>query len=403
MIVYDHQTVLRLAQRLGFALAGIVPAQPSAFAEYVRRWLSQAKHGQMSYLDRNLQLRLDPRVLLPGARSVICVADRYPASCDFSRFDSTRSPSTASPVDRETTADTRASGRIARYAWGDDYHRVIKKRLFELVDELRAQHPEHRYKVAVDTAPILEREHAARAGLGWVGKHTLLIHPRLGSWLLLGEIVTTLPLEHGPVATAPVVDHCGTCTRCIDACPTGCISPYQLDAQRCISYLTIEYRDRIDPRSHDAMDDWIAGCDVCQEVCPYNQPERLDGSIQPSDPSSWSNTHPDYAPRPPGPVLRLIDVLGWEPRERQEAFTRSALKRIKLDMLKRNALIAAGNYLASHLDRPLVNRIKQLAMDADEPPLVRLTARDVLDRLDVTPATTPTDARRGPAGPSRSH
>ena len=165
---------------------------------------------------------------------------------------------------------------------------MIKKRLFRLADLLRERWPDHHYKVAVDTAPILEREHAMRAGLGWVGKHTLIIHPRLGSWLLLGQIVTTLDIQ----PDEPAIDHCGTCTRCIDACPTNCIEPYQLDAQRCISYLTIEHRSLIDHEFHSAMGDWIAGCDVCQEVChttktsnSINRPPRRRRSIRDTPPA----------------------------------------------------------------------------------------------------------------------
>jgi len=377
MMTCRAEHVRRLATQQGFALVGVAPAAPSDHGEYIHQWLGENKHGQMAYLANHLDVRLDPRKLLPGAQSIICVADRYHGTAPPD------GPGEHPPPPLPEAQPT-PTGRVARYAWGDDYHRVMKKRLFALADALRQQWAGHEYKAAVDTAPILEREHAHRAGLGWVGKHTLLIHPRLGSWLLLGQIVTTLPIEPDKPNDRPTIepDHCGTCTRCIDACPTDCISPYQLDAQRCISYLTLEHRGPIEPTLHTEMGDWIAGCDVCQEVCPFNQEGRIDTAAGQSDAEYAAPIHPRYTPRPPGPAISLLELLGWDADARQDAFQSSALKRIKLDMLKRNALIAAGNHLAGHDDPPLRARIEQLAQDADEPELVRLTARQVLDRLD---------------------
>ncbi|MEE9212552.1 MAG: tRNA epoxyqueuosine(34) reductase QueG, partial [Phycisphaeraceae bacterium] len=349
----------RLTQPLGFTIVGIAAAEPTGHADFIRNWLADGKHGQMHYLGRHLEQRLDPSAMLPGAKSIICVADRHATQA--------QSPKPQGRV---------PAGRIARYAWGDDYHTIIKKRLFELADALRTQYPTHEFRAAVDTAPILEREHAARAGLGWVGKHTLLIHPKLGSYLLLGEIVTTLVIQASSEAgLAAVTDHCGTCTRCIDACPTYCISPYQLDAARCISYLTIEHRDAIDPSLHNAMGDWITGCDVCQQVCPFNRDHEIEVESPKSQVQSPSpqiqNPHAEirnlYAARPPAPAIRLLDVLNWDAKDRQKAFARSALKRIKLDMLKRNALIAAGNYLTKHNDSALRQRIETLAANMSEP------------------------------------
>ena len=352
------------AQQLGFALAGVAPAAPSPRADYVRTWLDAGRHGEMAYLARHVDVRLDPGKLLDGARTVICVADVYPAS-------------TTPPASDQSPHPT---GRIARYAWGNDYHRIIKRRLLDLADDLRRRWPEHQFRAAVDTAPLLEREHATHAGLGWIGKHTLLINPDLGSWLLLGQIVTTLQvpdLDDQPVAAA---DHCGTCRRCIDACPTGCISGvgYELDASRCISYLTIEHRDGIDPQLHAAMGDWVAGCDVCQEVCPFNRP-------RPNSADAAATHHPGYAPRPPAPTISLLELLGWDADARQAALRRSALKRIRLDMFKRNALIAAGNYLAIHANSPLRRRVKMIASDEQESEMVRQTARQVLTAQDRGP------------------
>lgn len=345
--VVSLTTVQDFARPLGFTLLGVTPAKESDRADFIRHWLAEDKHGQMHYLAANLEKRLDPCKLVPGAKSIICVADQHPAAMNGNNA------SHNSPL-----------GRIARYAWGQDYHITIRKRLHQLADALQDRYPDHEYRSAVDTAPILERDHGVRAGLGWVGKHTLLIHPRLGSYLLLGQIITTLPID--TTATQPITDHCGTCTRCIDACPTHCIKPYQLDASRCISYLTIEHRETIDPTFHEPMDNWIAGCDICQEVCPFNKHDPFE------DQKSEIKNQESFP---------LLDVLNWTANDRRQAFTRSALKRIKLDMLKRNALIAAGNYLAQHEDRALLSRVETLANDPTEPESVRITARQVLDRL----------------------
>jgi epoxyqueuosine reductase len=338
----------------------------SDYADLVRHWIAEGRHGEMAYLENHLDTRLDPGKLLEGARSILCVADLHPKSTDLP-------PHGPAP-----------HGRIARYAFGDDYHKTIKKRLHQLADALAAEHPGEKFRSTVDTAPILEREHAARAGLGWVGKHTLLIHPRLGSYMLLGTIITTMDLTDtattDPADVLPPIDHCGTCTRCIDACPTNCISasdPRSVDATRCISYLTLEHRSPIDPGLHTMMGDWIAGCDVCQEVCPFN------GGVRGSGFGDQDNQtyQPAYTPRPPAPAVSLSEVLDWSEDDRRAAFKGSALKRIKLDMLKRNALIAAGNTLTAGEDKALRGQIKRLADEAEQSEMVRLTARQVLERL----------------------
>ena len=270
--------ILRLAEEQGFALAGIAPAEPSSYIDAVREWVDEGKHGTMRYLAEHLDVRLDPDRLLEGARSVIAVADLYDAG--------------GSPDPRSPIPNPRPKGKIARYARGDDYHKVIKKRLHTLADALAQRFPGEAFRTTVDTAPALEREHATRAGLGWQARNTMMIHPRHGSYTLLGLIVTTLRVEgtRGRGAEVPSVepdnsaprpldpsapirrDHCGHCTRCIDACPTDAIAAegYSIDASRCVSYLTIEHRGLIDPEFHEGMGDWIAGCDICQEVCPYN-------------------------------------------------------------------------------------------------------------------------------------
>jgi epoxyqueuosine reductase len=307
----------------------------------------------MDYLARHVELRLDPRQLLPGARSVICVADRLP-------------PPPEKGGEGEGEAGGGRRGRVARYVHISDYHKVLKKRLIRLADALRQRRPEGEYRVCVDTAPLLEREHAMRAGLGWIGKHTLLLSRDLGSHLLLGAIVTTLDLA----ADARETDHCGTCRRCIEACPTQCITPYSVDATRCISYLTIEHRSAIDPQLHEPMGAWLFGCDICQDVCPYvRKAERERPAAMPAGYERKFGS------------LDLLEVLEWSEADRRAAFVKSAMKRAKLDMLKRNALIVAGNRLAEADDPALRERIERSAADPDEPELVRRTARAVRDQL----------------------
>lgn len=366
------QAVVRLAQNLGFALLGIAPAEPSAYAREFQAWLDAGLQGEMDYMAAHTPQRLDPRVLVPGARSIICVADLYASRA-------------AAPPAGEPAPSQPGTGRIARYAWGDDYHRVMKKRLHTLADALRERWPEETFLTTVDTAPILEREHALRAGLGWIGKNTMLIHPALGSYLLLGEIVTTMPMQtadegagaSGASTSGPgrMADHCGTCTRCIDACPTRCITEHRVDATRCISYLTLEHRGPIAPELHADMGDWLAGCDVCQEVCPFNQPRAA------GEDEALPRPYRAYAPRPPAPAVPLLEVLNWTAPDRQKAFERSPLKRIKLDQLQRNALIAAGNRLAKHSEPALRKRIEEIAHGTTAGELCRETAQAVLDQL----------------------
>lgn len=296
----------------GFALAGIAGVEPSAWGDELSEWLAEHKHGEMAWLGRNTELRQHPDRLIDDARSVLMVADLY-----ASRADNLDSP-------LET-----GQGRIARYARGKDYHKAMKKRLMALADLLREDHPEAGFKVFVDTAPVLERELAQRAGLGWTGKHTLLIHPRAGSYMLLGGIVTTLDLKP-PQAQGVEPDHCGTCTRCIDACPTDAITPYSVDARKCISYLTIELREEIEPDLASKIGDWIYGCDICQEVCPHNSLREDAGRSNPIYDSARDR-------------FDLLKVLGWTEGDRREAFAGSAMKRAKLGMMHRNARIVAAN------------------------------------------------------------
>ena len=298
------------ARELGFDLAGIAAADPSRYRDYLRQWLDDGQHGTMDYLARRFETRTDPSVYVPGAASVICVAINYYV-----------------PLERVPDDDRPHHARIARYALGDDYHELIKERLWKLSDWIRTQAPDAITRSCVDTAPVMEKEVAARAGVGWIGKNTCVIHPQVGSWLLLGEIITTLELP----PDEPAVDRCGTCRRCIDACPTAAITaPYQLDARRCISYLTIEHRPPIPDEFHLLLGEWLYGCDICQDVCPWNHKAPI-------------ATDPAVQPRFPTGTIDLRQLLQWNAEAYSTTLRGTAMKRVKLPVLQRNAKIIADN------------------------------------------------------------
>ena len=351
--------VLDRCEALGFALAGVCGAGASGYAAELRAWIDAGKHGSMGYLAEHAAVREDPGRVLEGARSAVMVADLY-ASRDANR-DGALEP---------------GQGRIARYARGRDYHDVLKKRLMRLADELRAEFPDAGFRVFTDTAPVMERELAARAGLGWTGKHTLLIHPKIGSYFLLGGILTTLELEP-PVGQGVVTDHCGSCTRCIDACPTGAITAYSVDARKCVSYLTIERREPVDPGLFEGFRDWVYGCDICQEVCPHNSPR--------DEPPLGKTANPAYASE--RDRFDLLEVLAWDEDARRAAFAGSAMKRAKLDMMRRNAVIVAGNWLKRGEVPGLRARLEGIAGDAGEVGMVRAAAAAVLAWLDLSGGT----------------
>ncbi len=351
--------ILGRCAALGFALAGIADARASAHADSFRAWIDAGKQGGMSYLAEELDRRLDPRVLVPGAASVLCVADRY---------------ADGRPDRREPGA-----GTIARYARGEDYHEVIRARLDALAEDLRRAHPAHRFRVCVDTAPLLEREHAERAGLGRIGKHTLLIGPRgLGSWLLLGAVVTTLPLAavraDGLPPGADPGDPCGGCRACIDACPTGAIEPWSVDARRCISTATIEEPGEADPLFAGRMAGWIFGCDACQEACPHSQPTRR---------SRAAGVHEAYRAFWPA-QLPLAEVLRWTEADWERMRFNGVLRRADHAMWRRNAALAAAGAIRSpdvpeDLRASLRALLAAIALDADAPAPVRAAARLALE------------------------
>ncbi len=295
------------AARLGFALAGVTTADPPPHLDVYRSWLAAGRHGQMAYLagERAEAHRANPRQILPECESILVVGLRYPFP----------SKSTAS------------GARVAAYAQGQDYHDILPARLEILVETLQsAAAVRFPYRIYTDTGPLLERELAQRAGLGWIGKNTCLIHPRLGSAVLLGEALLGLSLT----PDAPFLpDRCGTCTRCIEACPTACILPDRtLDAARCISYLTIELKGSIPQDLRPAVGDWLFGCDVCQDVCPWNHR---------AEPPSADPTFDRI------PVPAPAEMLPLGRGELQQALAGSPILRPKRRGLLRNAAVVAGN------------------------------------------------------------
>ncbi len=321
------RTIKQLAAKAGFDCCGIASAAPIERAEYVRDWLAKGHAGSMDYLHNHFDRRTDPTKLLEGASSVIVIGKVYGQPASNSQTTGQGQPSDQEPAEAEKE-NSGPTGRVAMYAWGEDYHIVLKDKLFQFVDDLR-RHCDQPFdaKVCVDTVPILEREVAASAGIGWIGKNTLVLNRHLGSYFFLGEIVTTLNIA----PDEPTTDHCGSCTACLDACPTDAfIGPYEMDASKCISYLTIEHRSDIRDDLQARMGDWLFGCDVCQEVCPFNRdmPMTIDERF-----------------RTQGQRVRvpLEALLNWTIEDYRKTFRKSAVKRAKLDMLKRNARIALSN------------------------------------------------------------
>ncbi len=316
------QAIKTEARRLGFALAGVTTPDPPPHYEVYERWLQSGRHGEMGYLatERACQRRGDPRQILPECQSILVLGMVYsPNAFGMSKADPVVSPS--------------SRGRVAAYAWGDDYHEVLLERTRALVAFIEEQvgHPVP-HRGYTDTGPLLERDLAQRAGLGWIGKNTLLIHPGLGSYLLLAEILLGVELVSDPPFTA---DRSGTCTRCLEACPTGCILPDRtLEARDCISYLTIELKGAIPPDLRPKIGNWVFGCDVCQEVCPWSM--RV----------AATQGDPAFAPRPGIPAPDLIEELSLTPEVFNQKFRGSPVKRSKRRGYLRNVAVALGNTVA---------------------------------------------------------
>lgn len=305
--------VKKLAYSCGFELAGIAPTLPSIDRDRYGDWVRRGMAGAMGYLaDRRADVRSDPRNLLPSVRSMICVGKLYNGPQPYS-------------------TDFNESGRawISRYAWGDDYHDLLRQGLLMLEAKLRSACPSLESKICVDTAPLLERSYARDAGLGWIGKNTCLINQHAGSWFFLGELLTSLELD----TDRPVADRCGSCTRCIDACPTQAIVPdgggrYLLDARLCISYLTIELHGPIPDGLHSGIGRHVFGCDICQDVCPWNGRAAM-------------TIEPGFAPRiDPPPLERLASITR---QEFDEMFRDSPVSRTRYAGFMRNVTIALAN------------------------------------------------------------
>jgi len=371
----------------GFDLAGVAPAPaPSdpAGAQTAARftsWIDTGRAGEMDYLKRRAEsgdlLRASARTAIPWARSVVVCALNYNLAGPNSEPDSPPSPAPAS-IDPASPQ----SGWIARYAWtGDDlgrpldYHDDLLRRLRAIEADLTAKIP-CQTRCYVDTGPLLERDFAARAGIGWIGKNTCLIDQQLGSWLLLGVIVTSLPVA-ATLATAP--DRCGTCTRCIDACPTAAlIQPYQMDASLCISYLTIEKKGEIPVELRERMGRQVFGCDICQEVCPWNQ---TDGNRRAPIAQTSGLTRRDELINPSLTWLAELDAPAFK-----HEFAGSPLERTKRSRLHRNVAIAMGN----SADQTFAPKLE--AWSHSEDPVLREAAAWALDRLRQTNPETPEDS-----------
>lgn len=333
-----RERVKELAHECGFELAGIAAAEHSPDFDRFQSWLDRGMAGEMNYLaDRRAGVRSNPKLLLPSARSIVCVGKLY-----------------NSPQPYSTEFNDAELGWISRYAWGSDYHDVLRRGLTLLAECLG---PDHDYKVCVDTAPLLERSYARAAGLGWIGKNTCLINEPEGSWFFLGELLTSMEFQ----PDSPPADRCGTCSRCVDACPTHAISPqgYELDSRLCISYFTIELRGSVSEAHRPPMGTHVFGCDICQDVCPWNRQAPV-------------TEEPGFAPIHMAPPLKRLAALS-EP-EFRDMFRNSPVSRAKYRGFLRNVAIAMGNSGLPGFHAPL----QELA--ANDDPLIREHAEWALSR-----------------------
>jgi len=359
-----------LALALGFDRVGVASPEPGPDTAFLHEWLARGYAGEMGYLAARAEERADPRVHLPGTRSVVVVGlfHEPPAALPAAALREEGAARAGEPAAQAREAGG-AKGRVAAYAGGEDYHTVLTDRVRALAAGMEALAGRRiRARAHVDTGPVLERVFAARAGVGWVGKNTLVIDPRLGSRMLLGVVLSDLPLVPG----RPEPDHCGTCRACLDACPTDAFpSPYVLDATRCISYTTIEQRGTIDPALREAHGEWIFGCDVCQDVCPWNRRRR------PGDLPDPLGLRERLAPDPRLVRASLAWVLSLDESAWQAVTRGTALRRTRHRGLLRNALVAAGNSGDTCL-RDLV-----AAHAAGDDRLLAEHAQWALDRLDA--------------------
>lgn len=292
------------ALEIGFHKVGIAKAEElKVEGERLKEWLEMSFHGEMKWLEREPEKRSNPKLLFPEAKSIVVLALNYYTSHNHE--------------------DDKTKGKISRYAWGDDYHYIVKEKLWKLLEWIQAEIPEAKGKVCVDTAPMMDKVWAVRAGLGWIGKHTNLITKDFGSWVFIGEILLNLELEY---ETETVENHCGTCTACLDACPTNAIvENFLVDSNACLSYATIELRSaKLPSEINDNLNGWLYGCDICQDVCPWNRFEKPTNEQR-------------FEPRPNNITADLEEILSLTPEQYATRFRRSAIKRTKITGLKRNA------------------------------------------------------------------
>jgi epoxyqueuosine reductase len=354
----------RQAHVLGFELAGIAPATAADGFDRLRDWLGRGYAGDMGYMHRHAEARRDPSSVLPEVRSVVMTGMNY------------------RPGEETAPTDGPLTGKVARYAWGDDYHDVLRRRLGALLAWLQQECPGCRGRAVVDTAPLLERDFARRAGLGWFGKNTMLLNKRLGSYFFLGALLTDVPLKPDPPHEPA---HCGTCTACLDACPTAAFpEPGWLDSRRCISYLTIEHKGPIAEDLRPGLGEWIFGCDICQEVCPWNR--KAPAAAGPP----WSN-------QPELERVDLVELLGLSEEAFRHRFRGTTLMRAKRRGLLRNAALALGN-IGDPAALPALRRALE-----DPEPLVREAAAWAIARIEAKRSTqahgpTVTYRAHGPAG-----
>ena len=335
------------AQRLGFELVGISPAKLPPHEESFTEWLRQGFAGELAYMERTEHLRRDPRALVPWAVSIVSVGMNY------------YTPHPRPQLSKET------KGWLSRYAWGDDYHELMKQRLEALLETIRTMHDGPvEGRAFVDSGPVLERDFAGVAGLGWIGKNTHLISPKKGSWFFLGELILSIALDYD----RPIRDRCGKCDLCLKACPTSAfVGPYILDARRCISYLTIELRGWIPRHLRPLVGNHIFGCDICQEVCPYNV-------------KAPPTSEPAYAPRAGLYAPDLIALLTLTEQEFRRRFRGGPILRAKRRGFLRNVAVALGNIGNAEAVPALIH-----ALD-DEDPLVRGHAAWALGRIGTAEA-----------------
>ena len=336
--------VKALAARARFDLCGIAPVESFPELSLLQDWLARAFHGEMQYLERHAHRRADVRAIVPGARSVIMLGTVYNTDAAYST---------------EISDPSRAA--VARYAWGDDYHSVIEQRMQTLTDAIEQTNGPFVHRAYVDTGPVQERLYARYAGLGWIGKNTCLINQDLGSWLFLSAIITDLLLE----PDSPALDHCGRCTLCIDACPTGAlVAPRELDSRRCLSYLTIEVKGTIPVEHRDAIGANAYGCDICQDVCPWNSKAAisLDEAWQPRA----GLAHPP-----------LLDLWVRSDDGLRSLLKGSAMKRAGVRRLRRNLATAIGN----SGDRSAAEVLKHTEEESARDPLVRAHVEWAVEKL----------------------